>query len=223
MKSNSRDGKASFDERRVLRAADDVVGRLALALEQQVGLADGVGLGVDLLAVEVGGDLLAVLRGELAGASPRRRSACRRCRRRRRRAGRCRTRSGRRSGRKMRFAISLTASRGVQCSPASSLFSSLKRRTSSSKIVPIAWLSRPGCFTEPSPFEHRVRAEVDRRVEELLDERAERVGLREPRDLVAELEVVEDLLDVRREAVEVGLEVGLELLLAARGLAGRAA
>jgi hypothetical protein len=48
-------------ERRVLRAADDVVRRLALALEQQVGLADGVGLGVDLLAVEVGGDLLAVL------------------------------------------------------------------------------------------------------------------------------------------------------------------
>ena len=55
-------------------------------------------------------------------------------------------------GRKISFAMSFTASRGVQCSPASSLFSSLKRRTSSSKIVPIAWLSRPGCFTEPSPF-----------------------------------------------------------------------
>ena len=48
-------------ERRVLRPADDVVRRLAFALEQQVGLGDGVGLGVDLLAVEVGGDLLAVL------------------------------------------------------------------------------------------------------------------------------------------------------------------
>ena len=68
MKSNSRDGKASLRERRVLRAADDVVGRVALALEQQVGLADGVGLGVDLLAVEVGGDLLAVLRGQLAAS-----------------------------------------------------------------------------------------------------------------------------------------------------------
>ncbi len=84
-------------ERGVFRAADDVVGRLAFAFEQQVGLADGVGLGVDLLAVEVRGDLLAVLRGELLRASPRRRSACRRCRRRRRRADRCRTRSGRRS------------------------------------------------------------------------------------------------------------------------------
>ena len=53
-------------------------------------------------------------------------------------------------GRKTSFAISRTASRGVQCSPASPLFSSLKRRTSSSKIVPMPWLSRPGCFTEPS-------------------------------------------------------------------------
>jgi hypothetical protein len=36
--------------------------------------------------------------------------------------------------------------------------------------------------------------------------------------LVAELEVVEDILDVGREAIEVGLEVGLELLLAGAGL-----
>ena len=49
----------------MLRAAHDVVGGLALALQQQVGLADGVGLGVDLLPVQVGGDLLAVLGGEL--------------------------------------------------------------------------------------------------------------------------------------------------------------
>ena len=43
-----------------------------------------------------------------------------------------------------------TTSRGVKCSPASSLFSSLKRRMSSSKIVPMAWLSRPSRRTEPS-------------------------------------------------------------------------
>ena len=42
--------------------------------------------------------------------------------------------------------------------------------------------------------------------------------MREARDLVAELEVVEDVLHVGREAVEVGLEVGLELLLAGAGL-----
>ena len=54
------------------------------------------------------------------------------------------------TGRKTSVAISRTASRGVQCSPASSLFSSLKRRTNSSKIEPIPWLSRPGDRTEPS-------------------------------------------------------------------------
>ncbi len=68
MKSNSRAREGVVRERRVLGAADDVVGRLALALEQQVGLADGVGLGVDLLAVEVGRDLLAVLARELAAS-----------------------------------------------------------------------------------------------------------------------------------------------------------
>ena len=48
--------------------------------------------------------------------------------------------------------MSCTTSRGVKCSPASSLFSSLKRRMSSSKTVPMPWLSRPSSRTEPSPF-----------------------------------------------------------------------
>ena len=120
-------------------------------------------------------------------------------------------------GRKTSFAISRTASRGVQCSPASSLFSSLKRRTSSSKIVPMPWLSRPGCFTEPSAWLYRGGAQVDVGRGELLDERTQGVGLREPRDLVTELEVLENVLHVGREAVEVGLEVGPELLPARAG------
>ena len=45
----------------MLRSAHDVVGRFALSLQQQVGLADGVGLGVDPLAEKVGGNLLVVL------------------------------------------------------------------------------------------------------------------------------------------------------------------
>jgi hypothetical protein len=53
----------------MLGAADDVVRGIALALEQQVGLADGVGLGVDLLAVQVGGDLLAVVARQLCRVS----------------------------------------------------------------------------------------------------------------------------------------------------------
>jgi hypothetical protein len=46
-------------------------------------------------------------------------------------------------------------------------------------------------------WQDRVRAQVDVRREELLDQRAQRVGLGETRDLVAELELLEDVLDVR--------------------------
>ncbi len=43
----------------MLWSADDVVGRLTFALQEQVSLADGVGFGVDLLAKKVHRDLLA--------------------------------------------------------------------------------------------------------------------------------------------------------------------
>ena len=68
------------------------------------------------------------------------------------------------------------------------------------------WLSRP------------LGAQIDVRGSELLDQRAERVRLREPRNLVSELEVVEDVLYVWREPVQIGLEICLELLLARAGL-----
>ena len=54
-------------------------------------------------------------------------------------------------------------------------------------------------------------------VKELLDEAAKDVGIDQCGDLVAELELFQDLLDVRREAVEVGLEVRLELLCLGTG------
>ena len=107
------------------------------------------------------------------------------------------------TGKKTRFAMSLTASRGVKCSPASSLFSSLKRRISSSKIVPMPWLSSPGCRTVPSVSITGSWTQVDFGRGELLDQRAQGVGLGEARDLVAELEVLEDVLDAGGEAVEV--------------------
>nr|WP_245584089.1 hypothetical protein [Rubritepida flocculans] len=51
-------------------------------------------------------------------------------------------------------------------------------------------------------------------MEELVDEGAERIGFDQRVDLVPELELGQDVLDVRREAIEVGGEVGLQLLLA---------
>ena len=58
-------GKASLESVECSGSAHDVVGGLALSLQQEVGLADGVGLGVDLLAEEVRGHVLAPLLREL--------------------------------------------------------------------------------------------------------------------------------------------------------------
>lgn len=63
-------------------------------------------------------------------------------------------------------------------------------------------------------MQYRLWAQIDRRVEELFDEEAKRVGFNKRRDLIAKLKLVEHLLDVRREAVEVCFEVCLELLAA---------
>ena len=59
---------------------------------------------------------------------------------------------------------------------------------------------------------HRCGAQIDVGRGELLDQGAQRVGAGQSRNLVAELEVVEDVLHVGREPVEVGREVGGELL-----------
>ena len=56
-------------------------------------------------------------------------------------------------------------------------------------------------------------AQVDRRVKKLFDQAPEDVGLDKRGDLVAELEFCQDLLDVRRKAIEIGFKVCFELLL----------
>ena len=65
---------------------------------------------------------------------------------------------------------------------------------------------------------HGMRAQIDVLGEELLNELAEAVGLHQLADLVPKLEVFDDVLHVRREAVEVGDEVVLERLLRLAGL-----
>ena len=109
--------------------------------------------------------------------------------------------------------MSCTTSLGVKCSPASSLFSSLKRRMSSSKTVPMPWLSRSSRRTVPSPF----RMGLGLRLIELSRNfssrkpsasASTRVGI-----WLRNLKLLQDLLDVGREAVEVRLEVGPQLLL----------
>ena len=59
---------------------------------------------------------------------------------------------------------------------------------------------------------------IDLRIEKHIDQSTNRIGFGERRELVSELEVVEDVLNVLRKAVEVILEVGQQLLLAATRL-----
>ncbi len=194
-------GEGVVGERRMLRPADDVVRRVAFALEQQVGLADGVGLGVDLLAVEVGGDLLAVLarqrlqrflgHGEHAAGAERTVVE---------QVGARFDLVGDRQEDELRHELDGVARRPVLAG-----------------FLVVLLVEAAHQLLEHGAHAVVVEAggaEIDVGRGELLDQRAERVGLRQARDLVAELEVLEDVLHVRREAVEVGFEVGLELLLA---------
>ncbi len=64
----------------------------------------------------------------------------------------------------------------------------------------------------PVRIQHRLRTEIDPRVEELLDQKPQRIRFHQRRDLVAELELVQDLLHVRREPVQVRPEIRLQLL-----------
>ena len=189
-------------ERGPFGAAHDVVGTLAFALEQHVGLADGVGLGVDLLAVEQARHLLCALRAN------RRESLFAHGEHAARAAGAVVEQVG------TRLDLGLDGqedevrhqAHGIARRPVLAGFF----------VVVLVELAH-------QLLEHRAhgvvvdarRGQVDFGVEELVDERADGVVFRERRELVAELEVLEDVLHVRRKAVQVVFEVGQELLLAA--------
>ena len=200
----------------VLRAADDVVGRLALALQQQVGLADGVGLGVDLLSEQVRGDVLAALGREVA----------------QRLLGHRQHAAGAAGAVVEQVGAGLDLVGDGQEDELRHQAHRVARRPVLARLLVVLLVEAPDQLLEDRAHGvvvearmpngavgvlHRGGAEVDVGRGELLDQRAQGVGLREPRDLVAELEVVEDVLDVGREAVEIGLEVGLELLAACAG------
>ena len=74
-----------------------------------------------------------------------------------------------------------------------------------------------GVRDRPVAAENRGRTQVHVGREKLLDQRADDVGLGEAWDLVPKLELLQDVLDVRRETVEIRFEVGRELLLAGAG------
>ena len=80
-------------------------------------------------------------------------------------------------------------------------------------MVPMAWLSRPGSLASPSSSRTGLglRFTAWDRNRSMRASSAPLVG--EPGNLVSELELLQDVLDVGREPVQVGVEVVSELLL----------
>ena len=189
----------------------DVVAAVALALQQQVGLADRVGLGVDLLAEQVRGDVLAVLGRELP----------------QRLLGHGQHAAGAAGAvvEEIRAGLDPVGD-GQEDEPRHQPHGVARRPVLARLLVVLlveapdqlleyrahAVVVEPGMPDRAVGVLHRGGTQVDVGRGELLDQRAQRVGLRQPRDLVAELEVVEDVLHVGGEPVEPSPEVGLELL-----------
>jgi hypothetical protein len=59
---------------------------------------------------------------------------------------------------------------------------------------------------------HGQRAQVDRGIEKLLDHVTKDIGIDKSRNLISELEFVQDFFNVRREAIKMRLKVSAELL-----------
>ena len=194
------------------RAEPDVVRLVALALEDEVGLADGVGLRVHLLPEQVDRHVLVAPTGEPG-----------------KRLFRDRQHPARTAGAvvdKVRARLDLIGHR-LEDEVRHKLHH-VARREVFARLLVVLLVEPPDELLEDGahrvvvePFEpdgavpvhDGPGTEVDGVVEELLDEVAERVGLDKGRNLVAKLELVEDLLHVGGEAVEVRLEVDSQPLL----------
>jgi hypothetical protein len=194
-------GEGVVRERGPLGAAHNVVGGLALTLQQHVGLTDGVGLGLTFLTVEQALDLLVALRSD---RSQRLLS------------------DGEHAARAAGAVIEQVGAGsdlGLDGQEHEIRHQSdrVARRPVLAGLFVVLFVELADQLLEHGA--HRVVVdsggrEVDVGIEKLADQRSERVCLGERGQLVAKLEVLQDVLDVGREAVQVILEVGKQLLLA---------
>ena len=193
------------------RAEGDVGGLGAVALEEHVGLGDGVGLGVDLLAEEVDRDGAAGLAGEGLEARLGDREHAARA------AGGVVAGVGARQdavadgdedqvGHQLHHVARREVLAGLLVVLLVEAADQLLENRAHRVVVEVR--EADGAVVR----EDGAGREVDRGRDELLDDGAEDAGLVHRGELLAELELLEDLLDVGREAVEVGLEVGEEAL-----------
>ena len=200
----------------MLGAADDVLIDVPFLLEEHVGLADRVGLVVDVLPVEVGRDLFLALvcyalEGLLRyGQHP----------------------AGPDGAVVEQIGAGLDAlpdgledqlghelHRVSGCPVLAGLLVVLLVETAHQVLEdrPHGVVVQPGEPHRPVLVQDRFGAEIDLRVEEAGDDVAQGVSVGESAYLVAELELLQDVLDVGGEAVHVGVEVVPELLLGCPG------
>ncbi len=184
-------------QRRVLRPADEAVGVGALALEEEVGDGDRVGLAVDLLPEEVGDDPLPVLPGDvlrgLLGDGEHAAGA----------HGSV-VEGVRASGELVR--------NGVEDEPGHQAHRIARCPVLASLLVVRLVEAAHELFEDGAHcvVVEALGAQVNGRVEKLLDQRTERVGPGQLGDLLAHLKVLDDVLHVGAEPIEVRLEVLLQ-------------
>ena len=190
----------------------DVVRLGALPLQNQVSLADGVRLRVDLLAVKMNRNLLALVAGEPRKRILRHRQHAARA------AGAVIDKIG---GRlhpvrdrledKMRHQLHHVPRREMLARLLVVLLAEAPDQLLKNRAHAV--VVQAGHAHAAVRVEHRPRTEVDRTVQELFDQKTENIIVYQPRNLVAEPEFFQNLLHIGREPVEVGFEVGAQLLL----------
>ena len=186
-------------------AEGDMQRLLAVALEHHVRLGDGVGLGVDLLAEQMDGHLFAGLRGDGVQAVLCHREHS--------------TRSTGSVIARVRGVLDLVGD-GRKHQVCHQLHDVAGRPVLASFLVvglieaanQLLKQRAHGMVVQAGQIAARPGAEVDIPADKLLDDRSENIGLDHGRDLVAELELLQNFLHVRGEAVQIGFKIRLELL-----------
>ena len=186
-------------------AVGDVHGLLAVALEHHVRLGDGVGFGLDFLSEQMDGYLLAVFHSNpvqpiLRHCQHTARAACTII------AGIGGILDLIRNGRKHKVCHQF---HNVTGRPVLTGFLIVCLVETTDKFLEDR---THGMVIQTRKVAVLLRAEIDVFADELLDNRAENIGFDHGVHLIAELELVQNLLHVGRKPVEIRLKIRLELL-----------
>lgn len=200
-----------------IRAADDVLSFRTFALQKQIGLADGVGFVADLLAKQVNGNLLAMLLGQRVQHF----------------LGHGQHAAGAATTVVERIGAGLNALGHRQKQQLGHELHHVARGEVLARLFVVVFVETADQLLEHRAHAvvvqrrqldaavgilHRQRRKIDLRVEEVFNQVTENMGIHQLLDLVAEVELAEDLLHVGRETVQIRNEVITQTLPCRAGL-----